>query len=672
MNIVDKSVLVISGLFLIVFSYLFSTFGTNNIATSGFLVGEISVIDNLVKRKGNKSIFWNEINQGQSVYDGDRIFSDTNSAADIQFDDKTILKVPSETLIVLSKNKEGLAIDLQHGLVDIYFGEKFKSVKIKSRGKIVEVKGTKGKVEIAKSKAGLSIIPSNAGVDVVHNNKKITLTKDTSFELSNIDDKAPHIIKNIKLILSTPPQMNLYKENLIKAKVSSSLKGKVEFEISQSPSFASILKERDLDLIPEEVIYKVNFPGTYYIRANQYRNNKMIGKSKTKKVRIFAELTNDDLLPSSDDEILASKSGRIEINWKARADLDYQIRLRDSLGSVTSYKSPTNSLILPVVQSGGYSYSVRALKKGFNWSYRHKIKVKVANHLKPLSPLASSVVMLETFPSKIKFEWQGLNDQKYLFKLTKKQIDQEDIVLQQKIIIGTAHQYQLSEPGLYTWSLVHEKFKEIHIPEIEFSILVPIAINLQPKNNKKIIFKNKNQSILFKWTPNKAVDDDELNILLSSDKSFEKKIKIQRTKNKAKINLNQLGQYYWKIKSSKNDTKLIESKTNSFIFDYPLSKIRPSIAKSQFINVEIYSSKRGHKIIFKGVPFAKMYQVEIYSDNKLKKLITKVLTPKTTLYWLSDRDGQSFIRVKTKDIWGRWSQYSNTGQLIFPISPLLD
>ena len=244
MGKVDKSILVLSGLFFIVFSYLFMNFGPNHIETSGSVIGEITIIDNLVKRKGNKSIFWNEINQGQAVYDGDRIFSDTNSTADIQFQDKTILKVPSETLIVLSKDKEGLAIDLQHGLVDIYFGENFKTAKIKSKGKIVQINGANGKVEIVKSRSGLSIVPSSGDIEILHNKKRIILNKKTSFEMSNIKDESPNIIKNINLILSSPPQMNLYKENQIKAKVSSNLKGEIEFEISKSPSFTRLLKEK--------------------------------------------------------------------------------------------------------------------------------------------------------------------------------------------------------------------------------------------------------------------------------------------------------------------------------------------------------------------------------------------------------------------------------------------
>ncbi|MBT6294014.1 hypothetical protein HOJ01_04385, partial [bacterium] len=130
MRITDRYILVLSTLLFLGFTYLFITYNSLSETVEGLRIGEVSFIDKLVKKKGSKNIFWNEVNSGQAVFDGDKIFSDTNSAADIKFEDEAILKVPSETLIVLRRNSEGLNIDLQHGLVDLYFGKKEKKVKI--------------------------------------------------------------------------------------------------------------------------------------------------------------------------------------------------------------------------------------------------------------------------------------------------------------------------------------------------------------------------------------------------------------------------------------------------------------------------------------------------------------------------------------------------------------
>ena len=329
-----------------------------------------------------------------------------------------------------------------------------------------------------------------------------------------------------------------------------------------------------------------------------------------------------------------------------------------------------------MIKTGDYSYSVRALIKGFQWSGQHKIKVKVDNYLKPLTPKPNAIVMLETFPNVKKFEWEGLKNQKYLFTLRKKTSDIDGEVLEKKMIKGTSHKFKFLEPGSYEWSLEHEKFKGIRIEKTAFLIQMPVAIKLKPVDNKKIILSTFNQNILFKWIAHKLVEKEDLTLLVSSKESFKDNIKVKQGKNRAQVKLNQLGKYYWKISPKKEKEDEVryfaDSKIQTFSLDYPLSKIKPSIAKSQFINKDIVSKKKGHKIKFKGVRFAKNYQVEIYADKKFKKLVTKTTTNKTTLYWISKRDGQHFIRVKTLDIWGRWSKYSNTGQLIFPISPLLE
>ncbi len=488
MRITDRYILVLSTLLFLGFTYLFITYNSLSETVEGLRIGEVSFIDKLVKKKGSKNIFWNEVNSGQAVFDGDKIFSDTNSAADIKFEDEAILKVPSETLIVLRRNSEGLNIDLQHGLVDLYFGKKEKKVKIVSKGKEAIIKGKKGKIEIVQTKTGLSIVPVSGSIEVTVANKTHNVSKNNTIEISDLKNKPPVVIKNIDLKLLTSRHVNLYKENLIRAKVSSELRGIIKFKISKSPSFISELKLKDRDLESEGVKFQIDTPGNYYIQAVQYKDDRIIGKSQTRKMRFYAELFESDLLPLTEKEIIPTKSGGLELSWKARRDLGYSIRLYDSTGRGKLLKSPTNTISLSLYRAGQYHYSVKADKPGYKWSPKHKINIKIDNYLKPVFPIESSVVGLQTFPDFIEFKWNGFKNEKYKFTLSKKikkEDKEETEIIVEKVISNSIFKYRVSDPGQYSWSLEHEKFKGVRIDPVLFSVELPVAVGLRPPKNKK-------------------------------------------------------------------------------------------------------------------------------------------------------------------------------------------
>lgn len=676
MEKVDKSILLISSMLFVVFMYLFLNFEKYGFDSEGELIGQISHIEKLVRRKGDKSIFWNEIGKGHSVFDGDRIFSDTNSLADIKLEGETILKVPSETLIVLKKDKDGLGIDLQHGLVDIYFGDKLKSAKILSKGKEVKIKSEKGTVAVSSSDKGLSIVPTRGDFVIEHDNKVTNLNKTNSVEISNFTDDKSVLIKSIDLIVSTPPRVNLYKENLLKAKISSEHKGKIKFDLSSSPSFENLMVVNDKDMIPEELTLALNETGNYYLRASVIQNGEAIAKTKNFKLSAMAQLEASDLLPSSNEAITATKSGGVELKWNARGDLDYIVRFYNLEGKAKTFKTPTNSITIPVFESGKYAYAVKADRRGYAWSPRREVNVNVDNYLKAITPLIDAKVSLNTFPGKLEFKWEGEAKEKYDFSL-KTLIDDEEVEVFKEKISGLSKSVLIKKPGQYIWSLTHESFPGIRIPGTKFLIQLPVAVRLLPRSKQKYILnKTPFKNVQFRWKLNSSAVLDETKLVISKFEDFSETLMTieLNEKNKTKLSkrFKDLGTYYWKLVNEDEDIPLSETQVRQFKIDYPLAKLIPRVPAKQLMKLKKIKGKKGYRIKFGGVKFAKNYEVEIYRDSKLTKKVSSYKTKKTINYWNSQKDGQFFLRVRTTDVWDRTSSWSKVGRIIFPISPLFE
>ena len=68
---------------------------------------------------------------------------------------------------------------------------------------------------------------------------------------------------------------------------------------------------------------------------------------------------------------------------------------------------------------------------------------------------------------------------------------------------------------------------------------------------------------------------------------------------------------------------------------------------------------------------AKRYEVEIYDDANLQNKLVTAKSRKNFVYWVSKREGKFYFRMRYEDKWGRKSDFSNVGQIVFPISPLV-
>lgn len=95
----------------------------------------------------------------------------------------------------------------------------------------------------------------------------------------------------------------------------------------------------------------------------------------------------------------------------------------------------------------------------------------------------------------------------------------------------------------------------------------------------------------------------------------------------------------------------------------------PAIIVQQIMEFSGDDKKPSYKIKLLPHPDAKRYFTEVYTDSALQKPILKVSTAKPEYEWPSARSGKYFYRVRIQDEAGKFSPYSQTGTLAFPISP---
>ena len=106
--------------------------------------------------------------------------------------------------------------------------------------------------------------------------------------------------------------------------------------------------------------------------------------------------------------------------------------------------------------------------------------------------------------------------------------------------------------------------------------------------------------------------------------------------------------------------------------DLPPPLTIPQIIPQQIIHYEDVDGVPSYRIQVFPYDNAKMYHIEIFADANATKMVWKKSSPTPVVYWISSRTGKYYYRVKVQDGWGRISNYSILGELVFPISPMVE
>jgi hypothetical protein len=283
----EKTIFAIAVVALLIFSYflyddslLFSKSNTSAME----LVGNVSLSQNDVRRKGSDSFSWIPAIKKDEVFQNDAIFTGDNSEASIQLKDGTVIKLQPNSLVTLNLKNGQMNLDLRYGNL---VGEiaKGSNLTIKSGAEEINLtndpkEANNSKVEFSKAHSGnldLKVLNGKVSVKDKKSKQNKELAKDENLALSKKGEL--HQVEKMEVHLLGKDQAQLLRVNPDDPlKFSWTGKGDISrysIEISPQADFKTIVSTKVLK-DKAIAIQDPLEPGSYHWRVKAYdMNNKV-------------------------------------------------------------------------------------------------------------------------------------------------------------------------------------------------------------------------------------------------------------------------------------------------------------------------------------------------------------------------------------------------------------
>lgn len=371
---------------------------------------------------------------------------------------------------------------------------------------------------------------------------------------------------------------------------------------------------------------------------------------------------NIEIISPKDETFILGKNEFIQ--FKAENAPEAAKAKVTSLTSEKEYIIPLSKNVS--IPPGEYEWSVT--EKGESLS--HPAEFDVVSKIS--SPTLSSPKDLEEIvfyesSTRVNFRWEGIDGS--ILQVT----DEFQNLHFSEDVEGNQKSVEFFNESVYEWKVKSKTSRQesdwsdsrkVMIRKVDYSEGEPIVIEL----------KRPNQLAEFSWenSPN------ESNFILSKTKDFKNVVYTRAVdgKSNVKVRIPDVGVYYWQVKTKEGKTTKTRPKKVLIRPVPPPSKpkapprlrlkLKPKSVKADFFNFfsNAYAQAFEEVVVsFDPIEDAKEYEIEIYSDQKLKRLVKSIKTEAPSFKWTPPRVGSYTWRIRFKDHWDRWSPYSDPADM---------
>ncbi len=626
-------------------------------------IAKVINVENLAKRKKNENLSWSPIKSNQDLYKGDYLFTDEKSSIDIKFINNSQLEIPPNTLVKIDINDNIFELDLKQGLLDLNLSGSNNKVNIITNGEKITLKGSNSQVKIQSTKSGLNIWNQGGNLQLNSEGKNISLDSTEAFNSSIGKKLNPDKIirftfpgNDYSQVINKNPKLNFMWESN-----SNSL---VTLKVSRSANFDKrVQRFKSSDKVTKNKHVIFSRPGSYYAQLTTNTDDGLVS-SRIIKIRMEPPEPLNLLSPSTDEVINIIKGLALKLETDGSPLLNHDIIIEGPHNQKTTDLFQSNQYFFTPKNSGNYKIKLKSSLRGSPWSKDHLLKIKLSEGTTLLSPDPNQIHMRNNKHITIDLKWKSERFKKFKLEVSNKK-DFSKIFLTKKLN-GNEYGLKFKKNGVFYWRVSPQSNPDL-TSSSQFTIDSPVAINTVP-NNKQIIRSAKDITpIDFKWRKLKH-EGEKFTIKVSSDPGLKNIIiKKQTSKKSITLNLDRKGTFYWSVFANKDEHSVI----TKFQLTLPKISPAPAINPRQIIH---YKKIKGHDTNIINMPkikYAKRYHIEVYQDKKMKKRLFHKDFKNNYGYWVSNRSGKFFYRVKVVDRWGRETEWSKLGVLIFPISPLV-
>ncbi|MDD4976013.1 MAG: hypothetical protein PHY93_16785 [Bacteriovorax sp.] len=684
----DNYLIAIMGLFALISLYMlygakFNTQYSDNQLKVASIVEQIKT----VKRKRDFYQSWVDVNPGDGLSQNDEIYTHGQSSAKIHFVngpeislfENSLLRIKTlnkENTLSLDKGNLTATLSKDSPKLDIVLNGKKYSFESERANIQIEQGATENKFLLLDGKAKLNI---NEASQEIKENQVLIQNKKTG------DVK----IKELPFILKTPSHNSVnYFGHDITIPFSwsyTSLSTPAKIIIAKNSTFKDIVHEETL---------RENHYSHYFNKAGIYYWKLVSSEELEGPIGTLTLIEERPLTLSLDKEIVyigPKKSEKVVMSWPKDNAKKFLLKVAFPNEKTEEIELANNSYELAADQVGVYKISVKVQESNRPsalWSETASVEVVKAKAIiiSSNTPELIEKVNYNLQSSSHLLSWNapssGVN---YTIKLTKN--NKTEIFQSENLSFPLS----LKDIGEYEWIVTGETESGIVSNFITGKIIIKAPLNLtqSPSEGAVIELEKPDQLVSFKWDHVQNIKKYQFE--LASDPAF-KNLIYEKDLNSNNIStaLAKTGRYFWRVKIKKENSVEYSSPVSVEIKptpplarpeDLPSLKIKIKFLEDKtslqnFNLLDLFFSKAlaadPVAIAEWDLPAnsrAKEYIIEIYQDQELTKLVTRIESSIPHIIWKNATLGIFYWRVSYVDFWGRKTEYSKASTLSTELTP---
>ncbi len=666
----------------------------NNKNEKNIKLGSVTRQKDILKRKSQNSLAWEDIDQDSTLYAGDKVFTPSNSTATLKIGNSSFIDMSSMTLLTIGQaGEKEFKINLEEGNVSANLNKSDHLKSIESSGKVLTLSSENANVMINSDKdtqtfalmAGAAILGAN-GKDVsLKENEALSQGKNGQWI------KSPNQFK-----LTSPTAASFITEsNRKQTKFSwvtiENKNVKKKIEISDSPKFNNILYNGFVEGNFAILNLSELNTGEYFWRLKYVdEKSEIIGYQK---FSIYLNLPPKLFRPANLQKIiLDNRTPTLTFEWEEMQNASYVIELGNFQNQVekllTSKSIDQSWITFKSPSPGRYWWRVQKILKGFPavWSSKIPFEILPPNVAKmPKYTNPSNNQVFKEDISTISFEWQGSSNLSYIVTVAKDD-SFKDIIFTAGSETGKVDWKRMGT-GKFYWKVSHPSIQEA-ATIWNFNVPTQKPILEEPETNANIVIIKNGQEINFKWSnvyaPETSEKDRVYTLIIYRDGN--EIFKDQTSRNQIAWAPKESGKYSWKIQVPGASTEIQDFNIEISAGPEKLrlkKEIRSKIRKKSNAEIDLYerradmyaqnnpntiesveNSSQFAEISWDKVKDAKWYILEIYRDEKGEEILISRRLKRPYFEWTNAPSGTYFFRVSYIDKYERQSPYSEMSKLI--------
>jgi hypothetical protein len=532
-------------------------------------VGSIDFLEERVRIKAQNSLSWTSATEGLPLHDFDQVYTHRGSRAILNLTNQGQIEIFENTLIRLQQHHGATTLQLGQGVINARL-ENQESLFLYANGKMFELKSSGAELQIIQGSEDLNIQVVSG--EATLQSESIVVNLDSSAEMTiqgeEIREQTLFLLEDI-----TPPTNSIFytqAERAIHFQWTSSVP--VRFTLSRNPQLNTPLVQRE-NINTGELMTSLQ-PGTYYWRLDSAST---LERGVVQRLTIRPEVPPRWRTPRSSQSVyrLPHHDLRqiIPLAWIGDSG-QYLVQVNDKEIEVS-----TNSTELELDQIGSYLIQVKAMGLGREealWSTPISVQLTTGALPRPYGVYPRDRSRYVSFDSNAlqTLRWRpeaGITQ--YRLEVTTPLQEVYEIEVDD-------HTFAIQTPvsGRYQWRVqsLNEHGQSEYSPHYVFEMQLEHFQPTAPEDGLKVVLDRPEQHVRFEWARARGVR--EYVFELAQDKDFKTIIHSDTGRRaRADIQIQELGDYYWRTKVITRDGEEYYSTPFRVIIEPSAPPERPNI-----------------------------------------------------------------------------------------------